>query len=75
MINQRLNIVGAIGPMKGICNIGSAFCGVLSKPMETGMVYRGFAEGIGSLYEAVSEEGDNLRKKIVKVGAAVNPFL
>ena len=74
MFNQKFNIVGAIGPMKGICNIGSAFYGVLTKPMESGMVYRGVVEGLGSLYEAVSEEGDNLRKKVWKVGAAVSPF-
>ena len=74
MFNQKLNIFGAIGPMKGICNVGSALYGVLSKPMESGQVYRGFAEGFGSLYEVLSEESDNLRKKVAKVGAAVNPF-
>ena len=74
MFNQKLNIVGAIGPMKGICNVGGALYGVLSKPMESGLIYRGFAEGLSSLYEVLGEESDNLRKKVVKVGAAVNPF-
>ena len=72
MFNQKFNIVGAIGPMKGICNIGSAFYGVLSKPMESGMVYRGFVEGFGSLYEAISEEGSKATAVVLSADSAIN---
>ena len=78
-----MNIVGAIGPMRSIFNVSSAFYNVLSKPIETGYqssgdfikIYGGFAEGMGGLYETLSEEGYNAKKKIFKVGsAAINSF-
>ena len=50
---------------------------VLSLPLENNeTLYRGFLQGMSTLAEAVTEEGDNLRKKILKVGskAIKGPF-
>jgi hypothetical protein len=68
MNNQKMNIVGAIGPLKGICNISSAFYQVLNNPLESESVYRGLHSGMTTLVSALGEESYNLRKKLVRLG-------
>ena len=60
--------------MKSIMNLGSGLFAVLRKPIENGYqkgevigLYKGLLEGVGTLYTAVSEETENVRKKINKV--------
>ena len=72
--NQKLNILGAIGPLKGIANISGAVYSLFSKPYQTGLnngdiigAAKGFGEGVGDLYTAVSHERSNIYKKVTKI--------
>jgi hypothetical protein len=71
--NQKLSLVGAIGPLRGLFNISSAVYVVFSKPYQSGLhrgdiigAAKGFREGLGTLYGTLAEEGDNVYKKIKK---------
>ena len=71
--NQKLNMVGAIGPLRGLFNISGALYTVVSKPYQNGLqkgdiigAAKGFREGLGTLAGTLAEEGDNVYKKIRK---------
>ena len=71
--NQKLNMVGAIGPLRGLFNISGALYTVVSKPYQNGLqkgdiigAAKGFREGLGTLAGTRAEESDNVYKKIRK---------
>ena len=73
--NQKLNMVGAIGPLRGLFNIFGALSVVVSRPYE-GFRHgdlisaaKGFREGMGTLYGTLREEGDNVYKKVYKMSS------
>lgn len=74
MANQKLSIMGSIGPMRGIYDVSSGFFSLLRKPVENGSFFRGFAEGANTLHFVLSQESANLRDKIVKLGVSISPI-
>ena len=54
LANQKMNIIGALGPMKGICNISSAFYSILStNPLDSDNLVRGMKHRVESAYDVL----------------------